>query len=166
MSAIDYAPPDVARLREIGLFGGLSDEALGDLAAGLGMVFFEPGAAIVREGEAGREMYVILDGEVEVLRSGSHREPRVISVLGPGDWFGEMAMIDLEPRSATVRSVSSVRALRLTMHEIKAVYRKDAKSYALLVLNVARQLSRRLRVADGLIAEHAGTFATDPPPAK
>lgn len=166
VATTDYAPPDVARLREIGLFGGLSDEALADLAKALTLTLFEPGAAVVREGEAGREMYVILDGEAEVLRSGSHREPRVISVLGPGDWFGEMAMIDLEPRSATVRAVSALRALRLTMQEIKNIYRKDAKSYALLVLNVARQLSRRLRVADGLIAEHAGTFTTDPPPAK
>jgi CRP/FNR family cyclic AMP-dependent transcriptional regulator len=52
------------------------------------------------------------------------------------------------------------------MQEIKAVYSKDAESYALLLLNVARQLSRRLRVADGLIAEHAGTFTTDPRPRK
>lgn len=154
--------PQAAILREIGLFGGLPDEALEAVSRTLETVVLAPGSEMVHEGELGRDMFVLLDGEAEVVRHAPNQREARIAVLGPGDWFGEMSMIDLAPRSATVRTISAVRALHVTINDIKALYRRDAKSYALLVLNVARQLSRRLRVADGVIAEHVASYTTRP----
>jgi len=74
-------------------------------------------------------------------------------MLGPGDWFGEMSVLDVLPRSATTRAVSPSRLLRFTAHDLDALYRRDLRAYSLLVLNIAREMSRRLRVADGLLAE-------------
>jgi CRP/FNR family cyclic AMP-dependent transcriptional regulator len=141
------------RLRDVGLFGGLGDEVLEQLATGLDVLVMETGSVVFNEGDSGREMFVLLDGEIEVLKhSKSQRETRV-ALLGPGDWFGEMSILDVMPRSATVRTVSPSRILRITAHDLDALYRRDLRSYSLLVLNIAREMSRRLRVCDGLLAE-------------
>ncbi|MDP9034947.1 MAG: cyclic nucleotide-binding domain-containing protein [Myxococcota bacterium] len=144
-------------LREIALFGALSDQVLEHLARTLRTIHCSPGDTIFREGESdGREMYVVLEGEMEVSkRSRRGREMRV-AMLGPSDCFGEMSMLDMQQRSATVRALAPSRLLTITSEDLDALYRFDLKSYALIVLNVARDLSRRLRVTDGLLAEFAG----------
>jgi CRP/FNR family transcriptional regulator, cyclic AMP receptor protein len=141
------------RLREIGLFGGLADEVLQSFVGALDVWELEAGALVFKEGDSGRELFVILDGEVEVLRRSRRGQLTRVAILGPGDWFGEMSILDVLPRSATTRILAPTRLVRLTAHELDTLYRKDMRSYSLLVLNIAREMSRRLRVADGLLAE-------------
>lgn len=150
------SPVTVATLREIGLFGALSDEVLERLARTLKTVRIPAGETVFREDDAfAREMYCLLDGEMEVSkRSRRGREMRV-AILGPNDCFGEMSMIDMQSRSATVRAIAPSRLLKVTSEDMDALYRSDLKSYTLIVLNVARDLSRRLRVTDGIMAEFA-----------
>jgi CRP-like cAMP-binding protein len=76
-----------------------------------------------------------------------------VAMLGPGDWFGEMSILDVQPRSASVRTLAPARLLRIRATDLDALYRHDLKAYAIIVLNIARELSRRLRVADGLLAD-------------
>ncbi|HTA89242.1 MAG TPA: cyclic nucleotide-binding domain-containing protein, partial [Polyangiaceae bacterium] len=76
-----------------------------------------------------------------------------VALLGPGDWFGEMSIVDIQPRSATVRALAPSRLLRISAADLDALYRYDLRSYSLIVLNLARELSRRLRVADGILAD-------------
>jgi CRP/FNR family transcriptional regulator, cyclic AMP receptor protein len=64
-----------------------------------------------------------------------------------------MSMIDLQARSASVRAIAPSRLLKITSEDMDALYRADLKSYTLIVLNIARDLSRRLRVADGILAD-------------
>lgn len=147
------SPIPLERLRELGLFGGLDDAALAVLGASLPTVEVRPGDTVFHEGDAGRDMFVLLEGEMEVLkRSKRDREARV-AVLGAGDWFGEMAILDVLPRSATVRAIAPSTLLRITAHEFEMLYHRDVKAYSLIVMNIAREMSRRLRVADGLLAE-------------
>ncbi len=143
----------VAQLREVGLFGALSDEVLAHLLRTLQVQRFSPGDTVFREGDAAHEMYVVLDGEVEVLRKSRKGRDHRIAILGPTDCFGEMSLIDVQPRSATVRAVAACRVLRVTSEDFDRLYRHDLKSYALVTLNIARDLSRRLRVTDGLLAD-------------
>jgi CRP-like cAMP-binding protein len=98
-------------------------------------------------------MFIILDGEVEVLRRSKRGHETRVAILGPNDWFGEMSILDVLPRSATTRVLAPTRLLKVSAHDLDTLYRKDLKAYALFVLNVAREMSRRLRVADGLLAE-------------
>jgi CRP/FNR family transcriptional regulator, cyclic AMP receptor protein len=63
----------------------------------------------------------------------------------------------MQPRSATVRALAPSRLIRITNEDLDALYRFDLKSYALVVLNVARDLSRRLRVTDGIVADFAAS---------
>jgi CRP-like cAMP-binding protein len=72
-----------------------------------------------------------------------------------------MSILDVQPRSASVRSLAVSRLLVITTADLEALYRRDVKSYSLFVLNVARELSRRLRVTDGILAELAASMVDD-----
>jgi CRP-like cAMP-binding protein len=158
-------PVDIARLREIGLFGALSDDVLAHLASQLKARRVPPGESMFKEGDAAREMWVILDGEMEVLkRSRKGREQRV-AILGPNDTFGEMSILDMQPRSASVRAVGPSRILRLATEDMDALYRYDLKSYTLIILNIAREVSRRLRVTDSILADFTASVLDEYLPA-
>lgn len=145
--------PDVTRLREIGLFGGLEDATLVDFVRTLDLVRRDPGEVVFKEGEAGREMFVVLEGEMEVLKKSRRTRETRVAMLGPSDWFGEMSILDIMPRSATVRALAPSRVLKMSAHDLEQLYRRDLKAYSIVVLNIAREMSRRLRVADGLLAD-------------
>jgi len=147
-------PLTVAALREIGLFGALNDEVLERLARMLKTMRVSPGDTVFHEGDTmAREMYVVLDGEMEVSKRSRRGRDMRVAILGPNDGFGEMSMIDMQARSASVRALAPSRLLKLTSEDMDALYRADLKSYTLIVLNIARDLSRRLRVTDGILAD-------------
>ena len=148
-------PLTIERLREIGLFGALSDDVLRTLAIQLKRTRVAPGTAVFTEGDSAREMFVVLDGEVEVMKNSRRGRPQRVAVLGPNDSLGEMSIIDVQPRSATVRAVAPTLLLRISTEDLDALYRHDLKAYALITLNIARELSRRLRVTDGILADIA-----------
>jgi CRP-like cAMP-binding protein len=153
---MNSSPPDVitvAELRDIGLFGALSEEVLSHLASQLTLVCPTTGEFLFREGDDARDMFLVLRGEIEVLKRSRRGIDARVALLGPGDWFGEMAILDVQPRSASVRALAPSRLVRITSADLDSLYRHDMKSYALIVLNLARELSRRLRVADGILAD-------------
>src|SRR5690242_6218365 len=121
-------PPVIAaQLREIGLFGALSDEVLDHLCTTLHERRFGAGETIFREGDPAREMYVLLDGEMEVLKKSRRGRDQRVAILGPNDTFGEMSIIDMQSRSATVRALSPSRVLRVSTEDMDALYRHDLK---------------------------------------
>jgi CRP-like cAMP-binding protein len=140
-------------LRDVGLFGALGDDVLAHLANSLSVELPSTGDTIFREGEDANAMYVVMSGEIEVLKRGKRGVDARVALLGPGDWFGEMSIVDIQPRSATVRAVAPGRLVRITAADLDALYRHDLRSYAIVILNLARELSRRLRVADGILAD-------------
>jgi len=143
----------VESLGRIGLFGGLGPEVLEFLAGTLRSSKLSAGQVVFKEGETAAEMFVVLSGEFEVLKRSKRGIEARVAMLGTGDWFGEMSILDVQPRSASVRALAPARLLTITSGDLDAIYRRDQKAYALLVLNVARELSRRLRVADGILAD-------------
>jgi CRP-like cAMP-binding protein len=147
------SPPNLDELRQVGLFGAVSDEVLGFLISKLVVMLPAPGDVVFHEGDPARDMFVVMSGEMEVLKKSQHGVEARVALLGPGDWFGEMSILDVQPRSATVRVLAPSRLLRIAASDLDALYRHDVKAYAIIVLNVARELSRRLRVADGLLAD-------------
>ena len=149
----DTAAVASADLRHIGLFGAMSDDVLGFLAGMLRVIEPAIGETIFREGDDANAMYVVLAGEMEVTKRSRAGVDARVAVLGPGDWFGEMSIVDIQPRSATVRALAPSRLLRISAADLDALYRYDLRSYSLIVLNLARELSRRLRVADGILAD-------------
>jgi len=141
-------------LVDIGLFGGLSRETLTVLAESLPATRVEAGDMVVEEGDMSTQMFVVIAGELEVIKKGESGGDVRVAVLGPSDWFGEMSIIDVQPRSASVRAVAPTLVLSITAEHVEnLLYRRDLKDYALFIMNIARELSRRLRVADGILAQ-------------
>ncbi len=153
MSSDPHNSVGPAELRSIGLFGALSDDVLEYLSTLLTVETPPAGATLFREGEDANAMFVVINGEVEVLKKSKRSVEARVAVLGPGDWFGEMSIVDIQPRSATVRALAPSRLLRVSSADLDALYRHDLRSYAIIILNLARELSRRLRVADGILAD-------------
>jgi CRP-like cAMP-binding protein len=155
-------PPELtpAILRASRLFDGLKEETLQELARELRAEIAPPGELLIAEGEIAAHMFLVLSGEVEVLHKGDADHDVRVALLGPGDWVGEMAILDVQPRSASVRALAPSALLRMTAAEVRRLlYERDAGQYALLVMNIARELSRRLRVADRVIANASGAVA-------
>lgn len=96
------------RLRSVPLFEGLSDNELKDVLSRARVVEHEGDGEILEEGQGAAGFHLILEGKVAVLQNGGIRR-----TLGPGDYFGEISLIDGKPRSATVRTEGPVRTLSL-----------------------------------------------------
>ena len=117
----------------------------------LGKVY-ERGQVIVRQGEAGDSMYVMQGGQVEVVREKDGKEYR-LSVLGRGDVFGEMALFDREPRSATVRALDSARVLTLDKRTFLRRVHEDPS----LAFSILEKLSHRIRELDAELVRQRQT---------
>ena len=92
-------------------------------------------------------MFVLETGRVAVLKLWDGQE-HLLTHLGQGDCFGEMALMDLFPRSASVRAVEACSALELAASAFYGLYEKDLEQFALIQMNLGREVSRRLRLAD------------------
>lgn len=143
-----------ATLRDIGLFGGVSEAGIEVLASELPSFRAEPGGLIVREGDSSNEMFIVISGELEVVKQALDGSSVRVAMLGPGDWFGEMAILNVHPRSASVRALAPSLLLSMDAEQVeRLLYRRDVKDYALVLMNISRELGRRLRVADGILAQ-------------
>jgi CRP/FNR family cyclic AMP-dependent transcriptional regulator len=136
-------------------FGGLSDASLDLLVSMLVERRFDAGATIVAEGEPGRSMYIVHSGEIVVSRRGDSGRVMRMTGLGPGDFFGEMTLIEMQNRSASVVAESPTVLYELTAANLYAYYKADIRGYVMVMQNINRELCRRLRRADHRIAELA-----------
>lgn len=152
-------PPSTERLSEIGLFGGLDEKTLTDFVQKLPVIEVRTGDIVFKEGAHGSELFVVLSGEMEVLKHAKREREARVALLGPGDWFGDMSILDVMPRSATVRAVAPSRLMKMAASDLDNLYRRDMKAYSIILLNLAREISRRLRVADGILADMAASMA-------
>jgi len=134
-------------------FGGLSGASLDRLIAMLVERRFDAGATIVAEGEPGRSMYIVHSGELMVSKLGEKGSAIRMTRLGPGDFFGEMTLIEMQNRSATVVAESPAELYELTAGNLYAYYKADIHGYAMVIQNINRELCRRLRRADKRFAE-------------
>jgi CRP/FNR family transcriptional regulator, cyclic AMP receptor protein len=155
--SLDSAPgserPGVDELRRLALFGGLSDDALRLLASILIRVHAAPGDVIFRAGDDARELYIVLSGEVELCGHTKEGKEHRIAMLSPGHSFGEICVLDLQRRATTVRVLQSSRLLVLSSKDLDALYRHDLKAYTMFILNLSRELCRRLRLTSTMLAE-------------
>ena len=133
-------------------FGGLSDASLDLLISMLVERRFDLGANIVAEGEPGRSMYIVHSGELVVSKIGESGRAIAMSHLGPGDFFGEMTLLEPQNRSATVVAETPTVLYELTARNLYAYYKADIHAYVIVMQNINRELCRRLRHADNRIA--------------
>jgi CRP/FNR family cyclic AMP-dependent transcriptional regulator len=131
-------------LRRVPLLAGLDEAQLDALAAGSLRRNYPRGRTIVAEGEPSQSLYILLSGRAKVQRSDAEGKEVILAVLGSGDWFGEMSMIDDAPRSASVITLESCDFMAIEKSSFKAMLMKSPE----VCMAVMRGLVGRLREAD------------------
>jgi len=157
--------PPFETLQRMPFFGGVRDDVLDFLLAHAATVRVAAGGYFFREGEEARSLFVLMSGSVAVLRDWQGHELQ-LHRLAAGDCFGEMALMDLFPRSASVRAEEDCDALELTPAQLLAVFERDAEQFALIQMNMGREVCRRLRAADDMLFKalmSAGQATAKPP---
>ena len=134
----------VLALKNIELFHDIPGEVLADIAALLEEETFEKGQYIVNEGDLGKEMYMIVKGEVEVVAGGN-----VVAVMKEGAGFGEMALIDSQPRSADIIARNDVLVLKMESDDFLEILKQRDE----VALGVIRVLTGRIRELNAKLAE-------------
>lgn len=134
-----------AQLARVQLFGGVGGPALELIAEHVGEIDFKSGDYIVRQGQIGNGLYIILSGAARVVRSGEE-----LARVGPGDSFGELAVIDQLPRVANVIADGPVTCLGLASWDLLPLLEKEPT----IALNMMRELSSRVRSLAGMHYRH------------
>jgi CRP-like cAMP-binding protein len=141
---------DSSILGKYSLFDGLETEQIERLITFMEHEIFEPETDIIVEGNVSKKLRVILEGEVAVIKNGI-----ILMKLGEGDVFGEMEILDVGPVEATVKALTSTGVISLSIDALGEIYESDLEIYAFLLMNLARDLSRRLRRMDSKAASHS-----------
>lgn len=142
--------PRVRVLQAMPIFGGLRESTLAILLERAQRIEVPTSEFFFREGDRGTATYVLEQGSVDVLKRWEGRD-HVLRGLAEGDCFGEVALLDFGPRSASVLATSDCVALELDAKDLLAVAKKSSSEYALIYMNIGRELSRRLRTADDIL---------------
>jgi CRP/FNR family cyclic AMP-dependent transcriptional regulator len=130
---------NAAFLARVPLFANCTADEIAAIEAVAQEHGYAAGQIIVTQGTPGQAFYTVLSGQVEIVRDG-----RSLGAFGPGDFFGEMSLLDQAPRSATIQAIEPAACLMLSSWDFKSVLERHP-SIAIKLLEV---LSRRLRVAD------------------
>jgi len=106
---------------------------------------------IVREGTASDCLFVLEQGAVQVERQAAGRRIALARLDEPGDFFGEMSLIDILPRSADIRAVTETRVIAFPKKQLSGFFTQSPRVQMTMILNISRNLSLRLRAADAKI---------------
>jgi CRP/FNR family cyclic AMP-dependent transcriptional regulator len=134
-------------LQRMPIFGGVRANILEFLIDVCPVEAVPKNAFFFREGDQADSMFVLEAGKVAVLKAWRGRDC-LLQTLGQGDCFGEMAVMDLSPRSASVRAEEDCTAIRISAANLYQVYSRDLKQFALIQMNMGREVCRRLRALD------------------
>ncbi len=141
-------------LRNVSIFGALSDETLEFLHHRLEWTTVAAGDVFFSEGDMGDAVYVLEEGRAEVAKS-REGQRMVLAALDPGACFGEMALVAISPRSAEVRAITECTAARLSNRALYELHGRDLEQFTLLQMNLGREIARRLTETSDLLFEHS-----------
>ena len=130
------------------VFFGLTDDQLKKIAEVAGQRIYNESEIICREGEMGDTMFIIETGSVDVLKGAGGDDETLLATLPHGSVFGEMSLVNVEPRSATVRAKETTVAIILENNALAEIFSGDRELLIILLLNITRILSKRLRLTN------------------
>ncbi|MDR3166808.1 MAG: cyclic nucleotide-binding domain-containing protein [Treponema sp.] len=135
-------------LQKYSLFGGLLTEQIERILPLLEEESFEEGDEVISEGNANDKIRFILAGRVAVVKQGLD-----LYEFGEGDAFGEMEVLDVMPSAASIKALTPLRVMSISNRALREIYKIDLKTFSLLIMNLARDISRRLRNMDERIMQ-------------
>ena len=142
-------------LPRVPLFGGLEGESLERVIGLLGEEDRQVGEIVGCQGQNCRALYVVRAGEVLESKELSPGRKAKLVRLGPGEVFGERSLVEMQALSGTYSCAQDTQLLVLHQRELSKLYREDLPTYTLLLGNLARELSRRLRRAEERVLQLA-----------
>ena len=149
----------LGRLRELALFGALSEAALEFLLAEATKKEVKAGEMFFHQGDLGEAMYMLMTGSVEIIRETASGHLR-LAQLSPGDCFGEMALIECAPRNANVNAITDACGLEISFARFHELYTVEPEQFLIVHMNMAREVCRRLRVAADLLSQTQAQLET------
>lgn len=142
-------------------FIGMTDKDISDIVTHCQIKKYKKGDVIIREGELSRIMYVILNGSVSIYKGDIEEGVKLIELesddklitLYKGTFFGEMSVIDLEPRSASVIAKDEAELIEIDFEKLNPLFLENSDILIILMQNIGKMLSRRLRRMDEIMYE-------------
>jgi CRP/FNR family cyclic AMP-dependent transcriptional regulator len=134
-------------LQNMPIFGAVREQTLNFILESASIVEVNKGNYFFQEGEPANSMYVLEKGHVAIFLVWEGVQYK-LRELNAGDCFGEMALMDTMPRSATVYALQDCQAIEITTQQFYEVYNKYPDQFILMYMNMGRELCRRLRDAD------------------
>ncbi len=132
-------------LQRISLFHGISRREFGHLFQALVVRSYEPGEILFHEGDVGRALFILESGHVEISRKAADGGTHQMAILNPGDYFGEMSLLDELPRSASVAAMEPVIVHLLYKTELEKLVKHVPHIGAAIMTHLAMLLAARLR---------------------
>ncbi|MFW5775181.1 MAG: cyclic nucleotide-binding domain-containing protein [Chitinivibrionales bacterium] len=140
-------------LRMVTIFAGISEEGLRGIFDKCTIRTFAGNDEVVRENTAATDIYIILRGRVKLVL-GTDEEPLELIELGTGNCFGEASVIGIQNHSATVVAVEPSVLLVLSRRVLMQIMTENQQLFSLLILNIARELARRLHYSDEVLLRY------------
>jgi CRP-like cAMP-binding protein len=130
-------------LQKYSLFGGLMEDQIERIIPLMEQEIYQAGDTIMTEGELNDRIRFILSGQVEV-----HKGNVRLTEFEEGDFFGEMEVLDVMPAAAAIKALCPVELMSISNKALREIYKSDTKTFSMIIMNLARDLSRRLRRMD------------------
>ena len=140
---------DEAVVRTAPLFSALDDESAATLRASMTMVKVPKGNTLFKEGDAGDRLFVVVEGKLKLGTSSIDGRENLLSILGPGDMFGELSLFDPGPRTATATAVTDARVLALAHDQVIGLVTQHPQ----VSLELLARLAQRLRRTNEVLAD-------------
>jgi len=150
-------------LKEITVFGGLSEEQLRAVLKLLRCVSYKANETVFRQGEEPSHIYIIRQGEVKIIVS-RFDEPLEIASFKTGQCFGETSVIGIQSHSASAYAVTDTELIVLERNALFSLFESDKELFGLLVLNIARETCRRLHRTDQILLNYVFRDRKSVPP--
>ena len=153
--------PEESIVRKAPLFTALEESAAISLHASMDSVKISKGSILFAEGDEGDHLYVILDGKIKLGTSSGDGRENLLSILGPGEMFGELSLFDPNPRTSTATAVTDAKLLSLGQAKLIPWLAENPK----VALNLLASLAQRLRrtneaVGDLVFSDVPGRVST------
>ncbi len=140
-------------LKEIPVFGGLNEETIQFMLDQANNYQIHKGEFLFKEGDHTASMFVLETGKISILKS-TNGHQYLLRDMEAGDCIGEMALFDFMPRSASAYVVEDSNLIEISSAMLMEVYKFDLEQFALIQMNMGREVTRRLRVADERCFHH------------
>jgi CRP-like cAMP-binding protein len=134
-------------LQSMPFFGAINDESVALILGLSETLTVKANDYFFNQGEKGDSLFLLEKGRAAIFKKSEEKE-YVLRYAEDGDCFGELALIDFTPRSASVRAETDCRTIKIPSSALLSLFQQDSEQFLIIQMNMSREVSRRLRAAD------------------